>query len=102
LDLVERDFSHDFRPDIDRVGIASDLELEEFLRLPRQHLVGQPLERLSQHDEAAALGIARAEVEVAERPFAAAAAPLGREDYEIERARLLHFEPGLSASAGGI
>ena len=55
-----------FRADVDGVVVARDLELEQPLRLPRQHLVGQSFERLAEHDEAAALGIARAEVQVAE------------------------------------
>ena len=102
LHVVERDLDDDLRAHVDGVVVAADLELEELLRLPREHLVGQPLERLAEHDEAAALGVARAEVQVAERPAPAPAAPLRREHDEIERARLLHLQPRLPAAAGGV
>ena len=68
------------------------------LRLPRQHLVRQPLEGLAQHDEPAALGVACAEVQVAEHALAAAASPLDRQDDEVERPRLFDLEPGRAAA----
>src|SRR5262249_28668863 len=73
LNVVERDLGDDLGPHVDRVVVAADLELEEAFGLPREHLVGEPLERLAEHDEAAALGVARAEMEVAERALAPAA-----------------------------
>src|SRR5262249_20848062 len=102
LNLVERDFRDDLRLGIHRIRVATDLELEEPFGLPRQHLVGEAFERLAEHHEAAALGIARAEMEIAQPSFAPAAAPLDGEDHEIERARLLHLQPRLTAAAGGI
>src|SRR5262245_22424979 len=67
LDVVERDFGDDLRPHEHDVLVARDFDLEEALRLPREHLVGQTLERLAEHDEAAALGVAGTEVQVAQR-----------------------------------
>src|SRR4051812_29493286 len=97
LNLVEGDFSNELRTNEDRVCVASDFELQEFLRLPGEHLVGQTFECLSQHHEAAALGVACTEVQIAERAFAAATSPLGGEDHQVERARLLQFQPRLTA-----
>ena len=57
----------------------------ELLRLPLEHRVREPLERLAEHDERAALGIAGAEMEVAQPAAAAAMSPLGGEDDEVER-----------------
>src|SRR5262249_20531726 len=48
LNLVERDLRHHLGPDVYGVVVAANLELQELLRLPRQHLVGEPLERLAQ------------------------------------------------------
>src|SRR5689334_23073595 len=76
LDLVERDLGDHLRPQVHRVVVAPDLELEEARGLPLEHLVGEPLERLAEHDEAAARLVARAEVQVAQPAVAAAAAPL--------------------------
>src|SRR6266851_1709300 len=66
LDVVERDLGDDLGTDVDGVIVAADLELEKRLRLPREHLVGQPLERLAEHDKAAPLAVPRAEMQVAE------------------------------------
>src|SRR4051794_31433107 len=76
LNFVERDLGDDLRSQVHGVAVARDLELEEPLRLPREHLVGEPLERLAEHHEAAALAVARAEVQVAQPSLAPAAAPL--------------------------
>src|SRR2546427_2872410 len=102
LDLVERDFGDDLGPDEDRVGVAADLDLEKLLRLPREHLVGEPLERLAEHDEAAVRGVPRPEMQVAERPSSSAAAPFGGEDHEVERPRLLHLQPRGATTAGSV
>src|SRR4051794_2685549 len=98
LDLVERDLHDELRPHVDGVVVAPDLELEELLRLPGEHLVGHALEGLSEHDEPAALRIARAQMQIAERADATAAAPLRRQHDEIERPRLLHLQPCLAAA----
>ena len=102
LDVVEGNFRDHFGPHVHRVRVAADFQLQEFLRLPRQHPIREPLERLAQHDEPAALGIACAEVQVAERALTAAAAPLGGEDDEVERPRLLDLQPCLAAAAGSV
>src|SRR2546430_15441584 len=83
-DLVERDFGDDLGADVHGVVVASDLDLEEFLGLPGEHLVGQSLERLAEHHESAAFGVARAQMQIAQRAAAPAAAPLRGEDDEIE------------------
>src|SRR5207245_9497655 len=77
-------------------------EPEELPGLPREHLVGHALEGLAEHREAAALDVAGAEMQVAERAAAAAVAPLRREHDEVERARALHLEPRLAAPAGSV
>ena len=55
-----------------------DRELVQPLGLPREHLVGQPLERLAQHDEAVAVGRARPEVQVGQPARAGGRAPTRR------------------------
>jgi len=45
---------------------APDLSRQELPGLPIQHGVGDVLERLAEHDEAAALGVAGAQVDVAQ------------------------------------
>src|SRR4051812_45618989 len=102
LEVVERDLGNDVGLEEHRVGIAPDLELEEALRLPREHLVGEALEGLAEHDEAAAFGVPRAEVQVAQPPFAPATPPLDRENHEIERTRLLHLQPRGAAPASRV
>src|SRR5439155_23850350 len=96
LDIVERDLGDDLGTHVDGALVAADLDLEKRLGLPREHLVGQPLERLAEHDEAAALAVPRAEMQVAERSATPSAAPLRRQDHEIERPRLLHLQPRLA------
>src|SRR5258706_8365579 len=67
LDVVERDLGNDLRAHVDRVVVAPDLELEERPGLPGEHRVGEALEGLAEHDEATALAIPRAEVQIAQR-----------------------------------
>src|SRR3954454_18012185 len=54
LDLVERDFRPQLRPQKDGEPTRGVFEHPQLLRLPLQHLIGHTLERLAQHDEAAA------------------------------------------------
>ena len=75
------------------VPVAMGLEREEPLRLPREHLVGQALERLPEHDEVAVLRIPRTEVQVREPPLTPPVPPLRCEHDEIERVCDLHLEP---------
>src|SRR5712691_8120560 len=102
LDVVERDLGDDLGTHVDGMIVAADLQLEKRLRLPRQHLVSQPLEGLAEHDKAAALAVSRAEVQVAERAATPSAAPLRCQYDEIERPRLLHLQPRLPPSPCGI
>src|SRR5690242_10602830 len=64
LDAVEGDLDDELGTDVDVVAVARGLQLQQVSRLPGQHLVGEALERLPEHDEAAALGVARAQVQV--------------------------------------
>src|SRR5262249_7005981 len=84
LNLVERNFNHDFRPHVHGIRVACNLELEQLLRLPLQHLVGQPLEGLPQHDELSTHRIACAEMQVGQPPAPPPMSPLGSEDYEVQ------------------
>ena len=69
------------------------------LGLPRQHLVGHPLERLPEHDEAATFRVARAEMEVRELALPPSVPPLRGEHDQIERVRGLDLEPTRAAPA---
>src|SRR5580658_2715858 len=78
LDFVERNFDHQLRLDVHGIAVAVDFKLQQFLRLPLEHFVGEALERLAQHCEAALFGVARSEMQVAEPSLATAVSPLGR------------------------
>src|SRR5205807_8996472 len=82
------------------MGVPPDLDLEQPLGLPREHLVGHALERLPQHDEAAGLRVARTEMQIREPPLAASVPPLRREHHEVECVRGLYLEPPLAPPAG--
>src|SRR5437899_12672359 len=56
LNVIEGNFNDQLGANVDRAGVAADLEREELLGLPGQHLVRQPLERFAEHDEATTLG----------------------------------------------
>src|SRR2546422_4075421 len=64
LDAVERDLHDQLGSYEHHVSVASGLELEQLGRLPLEHFVRHPLERLPQHHEPAGVRIAGAEVEV--------------------------------------
>src|SRR5215471_10503284 len=87
LQLVERDLDHELRPYVHDVVACVEVERErlEPLRLPREHLVGEPLERLAEHHEAVVA--ARAEMQITEPASAPAVAPFGCEHHEVERVR---------------
>src|SRR5207342_650415 len=93
LHAVEGDLDDELRPNEDDVTLPSRLELEQALRLPREQLVGQALERLAEHHEASADGIPGTEVEVRQLSLSATVAPLGREHHEIEGVAGLHLQP---------
>src|SRR5436190_759496 len=82
LYVVEGHFHHELRADMDGIRVATDLELEQLLGLPLEHLVGHALERLAQHDEAAGLRVARAEMHIREPSPASSMPPLRREHHE--------------------
>ncbi len=67
-------------------------------RLPGEHLVGQPLEGLAEHDEATGR-IPGAEVQVGQPAAPAAVSPFGGEDDQVEGVPWLHLDPGRSAPA---
>src|SRR3569623_91237 len=77
LQIIEGDFHHQFGPHVHRVSVGGNLQLLQSLRLPRQHLIGETLEGLSQHDEIPSFRITRTEVEIAEPTLAPAVAPFG-------------------------
>src|SRR5690606_9739701 len=93
LHAVEGDFDDHLGAEMDDVALAPYRELFELLGLPGEHGVGHALEGLAEHGKAPALGIARAEVDVAEEARAAAAAPFDGEHDEIEGVSDLDFEP---------
>ena len=77
---------------------SSRRQLGEPLGLPRQHLVGHALERLAEHHEPVA--VARAEVDVRQRPLPPPGAPLDRQHHEVEGVARLDLDPGGPAPAG--
>jgi hypothetical protein len=81
------------------VAFAADRDGQEALGLPGQELVGEALERLAQHDEAAMRGVTRAQVQVAEPALAPARAPLRGQHHEVQRVRGLELEPAQAAAA---
>ena len=66
------------------------------LGLPGQQLVGHALERLADHDRLAAVGVARAEVDVGQRPGAPPVAPLRAEHHQVEGVHRLDLLPRLA------
>jgi hypothetical protein len=53
LHIAERDLDHLLRVQVDDVAVAGDLEGEEALGLPGEHLVAHSLEGFADHHEAA-------------------------------------------------
>ena len=66
---------HELGPDVDGPVVAVVLELEQPRGLPGEQLVGQALERLAQHHQAAGLRVARPQVQVGQPALAAGRAP---------------------------
>src|SRR5207249_992835 len=96
------DLGHQLGPDVHGELVARNLEREELLRLPAQHLVGEPLERLAEHHELPGLRITGAEVEVGEPAPAPPAAVLHGQDDEIEGVGRLELQPVEAAMARGV
>ena len=55
LNAVEGDLDDLLRSDMDHVAFTASFKVQEALGLPREHLVGHPLESLSDHDPAASV-----------------------------------------------
>src|ERR671914_3024170 len=72
--------------------------MEQTLGLPRQHLVGHPLEGLTQHYEPP-LGCPRSEMKVAQPPAPAAMPPLRCKHNEVEGQSTLYLEPAPASPA---
>jgi hypothetical protein len=53
LQLVEGDLDHQLRAHLHDVAVAADLAGQQLLGLPGEHLVGEALEGLAEHQETA-------------------------------------------------
>src|SRR5439155_11788860 len=93
LHAVESDLDDQRRLRANRPLLARALEVEQPLRLPGEHLVGEALEGLADHDEAAVHRVARAEMQVAEPAAPATVPPFGGQHREVERDGRLPLEP---------
>jgi hypothetical protein len=67
-----------------------DLTFEKCRRLPFKYLVGEAFEGLAEHDKAAVLSIARAQMEIAQ-PSTPRPLPFDGQHHEIERPACLIF-----------
>ena len=81
------------------MAVATGLQLEQPAGLPCKCRVGQPLEGLAEHDEAASRRVACAEVEVAQPALPPSATPFGRQHHEVECRRRLDLQPGGAPNA---
>src|SRR5207302_8145704 len=79
--------------------LLSHRQLLQARGLPREHLVGQALERLTDHDGLAAGGIACAQVEVRQPTVPAPVSPLGGEHDEVEGSDGLDLAPRAAAAS---
>jgi len=66
---------------------------EQPFGLPGQQFVGQPLERLAEHDEAAGLRVAGAQVQVGQPAAAPPVSPLDGQHHQVERVPRLDLDP---------
>ena len=101
LHAVERDLDDQLGPHEHLPLVARLLQRQQLLGLPAQHRVGQALERLAQHHEAAGR-VARAEVQVRQPALAPAVPPLGREHDQVEGVHRLDLQPADAAPARGV
>src|SRR5436305_12377337 len=84
LDVAEGYLHHQLGADVDGPAVGAEGDLLELPRLPDEPLVGQSLEGLAQHDEAAVVRIAGAAVGVREPALAPAVPPFGGEDHQVQ------------------
>ena len=102
LDAVEGDLDHELRPDVHAVRRAARLQLEQALGLPLEHRVGQPLEGLPEHAEAAVRLRGRrgagSRASPRRRPWPHSAASTTRSSVCAR----LHLEPRAAAAAGRV
>src|SRR4051812_2064753 len=99
LNFVQRNLDDQLGPYVYRACIARDFELEQLVRLPLQHRIGESFEGFSEHDELACARVASAEVQVGKPSMPAPVAPFGGKDDEIECVRLLDLEPAAATAA---
>ena len=102
LDAVEGDLHHQFGADVDGVGVPALLQREQPFGLPGQQLVGQPLEGLAEHDEAARGRVAGAQVQVGQPAAAPPVAPLDGQHHQVQRVPRLDLDPPGAAAAGRV
>ena len=76
-------------------------DIEESLCLPAEHLVGQPLERLAQHDEAPRR-ITGPQVQVGQPAAAAPVTPFGGQHHQVQRVPWLDLDPFAAPAAGRV
>ena len=69
------------------------------LGLPAEQLVGEPFERLAEHDEPARLRVAGAKVQVRQPAAPPAVTPLHREHHEVQRVPWLDLDPSRASAA---
>ena len=102
LHAVEGDLDDQLGADVDGPVVAVVLKLEEPLGLPGQQLVGQALEGLAEHDPAAGLRVAGAQVQVGQPALAPAVTPLDGQHHQVEGVPWLHLDPAGAAPPGGV
>ena len=81
------------------------LQREEPFGLPPQQLIGQPLERLAQHDEAAGIRVTGTQVQVGQPAAAAPVPPFDGEHHQVQGVPRLDLDPAGAPAArrvGGI
>ena len=83
-------------------GVRRTSQLEELLGLPGQHLVGESLERLAEHDQLTGRRIAGGQVQVGQPALAAAVSPFDRGDDQVEGVPRFDLDPGGVAATGRV
>jgi Transglycosylase SLT domain len=102
LHPVERDLHHLLRPHRDDPVAALGGDVEEPLGLPGQHLVGQSLERFSEHDQLPTRRVSSGEVQIGQPTPPASMSPFGGCHDQIECVARLQLDPSRISPASGI